>query len=196
MAEKEEKQGVAAKPEEEAARTQENDQKAKKEKGKEHGKELEALKKELAEKTEAADKAQKAVAELNDRYLRLMAEYDNFRKRTQREKEAIFPEATKTAVEAFVPVLDNLERALGMETADEEYKKGVMMICTAMLDAFKKLGVEEIAAKDQPFDPALHNAVMHIEDEAFPENTVCEVFAKGYKLGDLVIRHAMVKVAN
>lgn len=191
MAEKEEKQDVTPQPE-----AQENEQKGKKEKGREHGKELEALKKELAQKIEAADKAQKQNTELNDKFLRLMAEYDNFRKRTQREKEAIFPEATKAAVEAFLPVLDNLERALSIETADEEYKKGVLMICNSMLEAFKKLGVEEIAAKDQPFDPILHNAVMHIEDEAFPENTVCEVFAKGYKLGDLVIRHAMVKVAN
>ena len=141
-------------------------------------------------------KAQDDLKELNDRYLRVMAEYDNFRKRSQREKELIYPEAMKTAVGAFLPVLDNFERALYAETADEEFKKGVVMIFTAMQEAFKKLGVQEIEAQDQPFDPLFHNAVMHVEDDALPDNTVCEVFAKGYRLGDLVIRHAMVKVAN
>ncbi len=189
----EEKVNDTLKPE---AQVPEEDGAAKGKKGKAPAKETDTLKQDLAEKTAAAEKAQAALADLNDKHLRLMAEYDNFRKRSQREKEAIFPEAVKTAVEAFVPVVDNFERALTVQTADEEFKKGMAMIYTAMQDALKKLGVEEIAAKDQPFDPALHNAVMHIEDEALPENTVCEVFAKGYKLGDLVIRHAMVKVAN
>lgn len=189
----EEKVNGTPKPE---AQTPEEDSAAKGKKGKAPTKETDALKQDLAEKTAAAEKAQAALADLNDKHLRLIAEYDNFRKRSQREKEAVFPEAIKTAVEAFVPVVDNFERALNVQTADEEFKKGMAMIYTAMQDALKKLGVEEIAAKDQPFDPALHNAVMHIEDEALPENTVCEVFAKGYKLGDLVIRHAMVKVAN
>ncbi|MFA9379911.1 MAG: nucleotide exchange factor GrpE [Acetanaerobacterium sp.] len=159
-------------------------------------KELDLLKKQLEEAQEAAEKQTSQLEELGNRLLRTMAEYDNYRKRTQREKEQIYPEAIRTSVEAFLPVLDSFERALAVETADEEFKKGVAMIFTAMQDACKKLGVEEIAAKDQPFDPEMHNAVMHIDDDSLPENTVCEVFAKGYCLGDLVIRHAVVKVAN
>ena len=144
--------------------------------------ELEALKTELDEK--------------ESKYLRLAAEYDNFRKRSQKEKESIYADAKSDAVLAFLPVYDNLDRALKQETADEAYKKGVEMTMTGLKEILTKLGIEEIPALGQPFDPALHNAVIHVEDESAGENTVVEVFQTGFKLGEKVIRFAMVKVAN
>ena len=134
--------------------------------------------------------------DLNDRYLRMAAEYDNFRKRTAKEKEAIWNDAKADAALAFLPVYDNLERALKQETTDEAYKKGVEMTMNQLKTVLEKLGITEIEALGQPFDPALHNAVMHIEDENFGENTVAEVFQAGFRLGDKVVRFAMVKVAN
>lgn len=134
--------------------------------------------------------------DLNDRYLRMAAEYDNFRKRTAKEKEAIWNDAKADAALAFLPVYDNLERALKQETADEAYKKGVEMTMNQLKTVLEKLGITEIEALGQPFDPTLHNAVMHIEDENFGENTVAEVFQAGFRLGDKVVRFAMVKVAN
>ena len=136
------------------------------------------------------------VAEWQDKYLRLQAEFDNFRKRTAKEKEAIWNDAKADAALAFLPVYDNLERALKQETADEAYKKGVEMTMNQLKTVLEKLGITEIEALGQPFDPALHNAVMHIEDENFGENTVAEVFQAGFRLGDKVVRFAMVKVAN
>ena len=137
-----------------------------------------------------------SLAAQEDKYLRLAAEYDNFRKRSQKEKEALWSDAKADTVSAFLPVYDNLERAMKQETADEAYKKGVEMTMNQLTEVLKKLGVEVIEAQGQPFDPALHNAVMHIEDENFGENTVAEVFQSGFKLGEKVIRFAMVKVAN
>ncbi len=139
---------------------------------------------------------QKTIAEQEDKFLRLCAEYDNFRKRTQKEKEAIYADATADAVKALLPVYDNLERALKQETADEAYKKGVEMTMTGLLKALEGLGVKEIDAAGQLFDPNIHNAVMHIEDDSLGENTVAEVFQTGFTLGEKVIRFAMVKVAN
>ena len=136
------------------------------------------------------------MAEQEDKFLRLCAEYDNFRKRTAKEKEGIYADATAKAVNALLPVYDNLERALKQETADEAYKKGVEMTMTGLKKAFESLGVTEIDAVGQPFDPNIHNAVMHIEDESLGENTVAEVFQAGFMLGEKVIRFAMVKVAN
>ena len=136
------------------------------------------------------------VAQQEDKYLRLAAEYDNYRRRTAKEKDSIWNDAKADAAVAFLPVYDNLERALKQETADEAYKKGVEMTMTGLKDILSKLGVEEIPALGQPFDPALHNAVMHVEDENAGENTVVEVFQSGFRLGDKVIRFAMVKVAN
>ena len=135
-------------------------------------------------------------ARQEEKYLRLAAEYDNFRKRTAKEKEAIWNDAKADAALAFLPVYDNLERALKQETADEAYKKGVEMTMNQLKTVLEKLGITEIEALGQPFDPALHNAVMHIEDENFGENTVAEVFQAGFRLGDKVVRFAMVKVAN
>ena len=136
------------------------------------------------------------VAQQEDKFLRLAAEYDNYRRRTAKEKESIWSEAKADAAVAFLPVYDNLERALKQETADEAYKKGVEMTMTQLRSVLEKLGITEIPALGQPFDPTLHNAVMHVEDESLGENTVAEVFQAGFKLGDKVIRFSMVKVAN
>lgn len=132
----------------------------------------------------------------NDKYLRLMAEYDNFRKRSQKERLEIYPEATAKAVEKFLPLADNFERAMAVETADEKYKAGIMMIYNQLGEIFKSLGVEVIDRVGEEFDPNLENAVMQVEDETLGDNTVAAVLQKGYKLGDKVIRPAMVSVAN
>ena len=136
------------------------------------------------------------VAQQEDKYLRLAAEYDNYRRRTAKEKESIWSEAKADAAVAFLPVYDNLERALKQETADEAYKKGVEMTMNQLKSVLEKLGITEIDAQGKPFDPTLHNAVMHVEDENFGENTVAEVFQAGFMLGEKVIRFALVKVAN
>ncbi len=139
---------------------------------------------------------EEAAAKDKDRYLRLLAEYDNFRKRSIQEKDAAAANAAAKAALEIISVIDNFERAMDAECSDENYKKGVEMIYNQFTDVIKKLGVEEIDALGKPFDPNLHNAVSHTEDESFGENTVCQVYQKGYKLGDKVIRCAMVVVAN
>ena len=131
-----------------------------------------------------------------EQFLRLAAEYDNYRKRTAKEKEGLWSEAKADTVQAFLPVYDNLERALKQETADEAYKKGVEMTMNQLKEVFARLGITEIEAEGKPFDPNLHNAVMHIEDENLGENTVAQVFQAGFMLGEKVIRFAMVQVAN
>ena len=135
-------------------------------------------------------------AELRDKYLRLLAEFDNYRKRSVKERMEIYPEATAHAVEAFLPLADNFERAANAESSDEKYKEGVMMIYDQLSNAFKKLGIEEISRVGEPFDPTLENAVNQIADENLGENVVAQVYQKGYKLGDKIIRPAMVCVAN
>lgn len=153
-----------------------------------------------AEHTEAAQPADEWKAkfdELNDRYLRMAAEYDNFRKRSQREREQAYTDAVSRAVTALLPTYDNLERAIKAETADTEYKKGVEMTMTQLTESLKGLNVTVIeASAGTTFDPNFHNAVMHVEDEALGENVIAEVFQQGFQIGDKVIRHAMVKVAN
>ena len=134
--------------------------------------------------------------ELYDKYLRTLAEYDNFRKRSQREKDAIYGDATAEAVKKLLPVLDSFERALNYECKDEEFKKGISLIQNTLVEVFDNLGVKEIPAMDQQFDPNLHEAVMHIDNPAYEENIVTDVYRKGYMLGDKVIRHTMVVVAN
>ena len=136
------------------------------------------------------------VAQQEDKYLRLAAEYDNYRRRTTKEKTDAYTSAKADAVLAFLPVYDNLERALKQETADEAYKKGVEMTMTGLKEILTKLGIEEIPALGETFDPALHNAVMHVEDDTVGENTIVDVFQAGFRLGGKVIRFAMVKVAN
>ena len=134
--------------------------------------------------------------ELKDQNLRQYAEFDNFRKRTQREKLESYKNATADCVLQFITVLDNLERALDAEKEDSSMKKGVEMIATQFKEVMAKMDVHEINALNQPFDPELHNAVNQVQDENYGENTICQVFQKGYQMGDKVIRHAMVVVAN
>ena len=136
------------------------------------------------------------LAEAADKYLRLAAEYDNYRKRTAKEKEGVWTEAKAQTVAAFLPVYDNLERALKQDTADEAYKKGVELTMKGFQDALTGLGVEVIPALGETFDPNRHSAVMHVDDEGAGENTIVEVFQQGFLCGEKVIRFAMVKVAN
>ena len=132
----------------------------------------------------------------HDSYLRLAADYDNFRKRTMKEKEQSYGNGKADAIEKLLPVYDNLERALNQPTQDEAYKKGVEMTLTQLTEILSGLGVEIFGSVGDAFDPNFHNAVMHIEDENFGENTICQVFQKGFKLGDKIVRFAMVQVAN
>ena len=143
---------------------------------------------------------EKAVSEemalLNDKYIRICAEYDNYRKRTQKEKDNLYGDIRANVITSFLPVYDNLVRALAAETSDEAYRKGVEMIMNQFNATMEKLGVTEINAVGEKFDPAIHNAVMHVDDETKGENEVVEEFQKGFKIGDKVIRFSMVKVAN
>ena len=132
----------------------------------------------------------------HDAHLRLAADYDNFRKRSQKEKEQSYGNGKADAVEKLLPVYDNLERALNQPTEDAAYKKGVEMTMTQLVGIFSGLGVEIFGNVGEAFDPNFHNAVMHTEDENFGENTICQVFQKGFKLGEKIIRFAMVQVAN
>lgn len=145
---------------------------------------------------EAKKPAGDELSVLNDKYLRICAEYDNYRRRSQKEKESLYGDVKAEAVKSFLPVYDNLERALAQTTEDEAYRKGVEMIMSQFNATLTKLGVSPIESLGQKFDPALHNAVMHIDDEEKGENEIVEVFQQGFMLGDKVIRFAMVKVAN
>ena len=133
---------------------------------------------------------------LNDKYLRICAEYDNFRKRSQKEKDGLYGDVKAETLKKFLPVYDNLVRALAQSTEDEAYRRGVEMIMKQFNVTMEKLGVTEIECLGKKFDPAFHNAVMHVEDEEKGENEIVEVFQKGFLMGDKVIRFAMVKVAN
>lgn len=130
-----------------------------------------------------------------DRLLRLTAEYDNYRKRTVKEKEGIYSDAYVDVLKEIIPIIDNLERAVAADGSLEDLKKGIEMTMKGCQDSFAKLGVQEIDTTGE-FDPNLHNAVMHIEDENLGKNAIAEVFQKGYKKDDKIIRHTMVKVAN
>ena len=131
-----------------------------------------------------------------DKYLRLLAEYDNFRKRSQKEKDNLYTEIRAETVGKFLPVYDNLERALNQPTVDEAYKKGVEMTMGGLIEVMEKLGVQAFGDVGDTFDPNMHNAVMHCEDETLGENVLAEVFQKGFRVGDKVVRFAMVRVAN
>ncbi len=144
----------------------------------------------------AADDCAAKVQAEHDRYLRLAAEYDNYRKRSARERESIYSDVRADTVTKFLPVYDNLVRALEQSTADEAYRKGVEMIMTQFKDILGRLGVTEIESVGQTFDPALHNAVMHDVDEEQGENIIVQELQKGFRMGDKVIRFAMVKVVN
>ena len=159
--------------------------------------EAEEIKEEAAEEAvEAEVTIDPILAALNDKYLRICAEYDNFRKRSQKEKEALYKDVKAETLKSFLPVYDNLLRALAQPTEDAAYAKGVEMIMAQFNTTMEKLGVEKIESLGQSFDPAFHNAVMHVDDETKGENEIVEVFQEGFKMGDKVIRFAMVKVAN
>ena len=132
----------------------------------------------------------------HDSFLRLAADYDNFRKRTVKEKEASYGNGKADAVGKMLPIYDNLERALNQPCQDEAYKKGVEMTMAELVKIFGTLGVEIFGQVGETFDPEFHNAVMHTEDESLGENVICQVFQKGFKLGDKIVRFAMVQVAN
>ena len=149
------------------------------------------------EQMETMEGLAKALAAEQDKYLRLAAEYDNYRKRTAKEKESLYNDAKIDTVKALLGVYDNLERGIA-QYGDEEspHRKGLEMVFNQFKESLKKLGVETMDAVGQPFDPEKHNAVMHIEDESYGENTVVEVLQQGFTLGDKVLRFAIVKVAN
>ena len=132
----------------------------------------------------------------HDNYLRLAAEYDNFRKRTQKEREALYTDIKAETVGKFLPVFDNLQRAMAQPTADEAYKKGVEMTMNGLLSIMEGLGVKSFGEVGEVFDPNFHNAVMHKDDDNFGESIICEVFQTGFKVSEKVIRHAKVVVAN
>ena len=134
--------------------------------------------------------------EEHDARVRLAAEYDNFRKRTAKEKEQSYTNGKSDAVAKLLPVYDNLERALNQPTEDAAYKKGVEMTMNELVKIFTSLGVEIFGTPGDAFDPNLHNAVMHVDDESLEENTISQVFQKGFKIGDKIVRFAMVQVAN
>ena len=145
----------------------------------------------------AEEKLTQELNETKDKLLRVMAEYDNFRKRSQKEKEMAYGDTKASTIAEFLPVYDNFERAMSADATDiDSFKKGIEMIFNQYGETFKKLGVESFGAKGDEFDPNIHNAVMHGEDENLPENSVSDVFSTGYKIGDRVIRPAIVKVAN
>lgn len=151
------------------------------------------------EKTETAppcDEWEKKYNDVNEKYMRTLAEYDNYRKRTIKEKESIYSDAKATVAEKFLSVADNFDRALAAATEKNAFYEGVEMVKKQLDEVFGQIGVEEIKSVGESFDPMLHNAVMHTEDDSVGENTVVEEFQKGYRMGERVIRHSMVKVAN
>ena len=150
----------------------------------------------MREQMEKMEGLAKQLAEEHDQYLRLAAEYDNYRKRTAKEKEGIYANAKIDTIKPFLAVLDNLERGVSQFEEGDAHRQGLELICKQFSEVLTKLGVAEIPALGEKFDPEKHNAVMHTEDETAAENTVVEVFQKGYTLGDKILRFAMVKVAN
>ncbi len=191
-----EPQTAEAEVKEEAAEVQAEDIKDEVKEESKEAKKDKKQKKESKKETELKETAEKLIQAEKEKYLRLCAEYDNFRKRSQKEREGLYADIKADTLLKFLPVYDNLERALATPTADEAYRKGVEMTMVQFNQTLEKLGITEIEALGKPFDPNVHNAVMHVEDETFGENEVVEVFQKGFKLNDKVIRFAMVKVAN
>ena len=166
------------------------------EKKKEHGRKEKTFTL-TKEQMEAAELAAKQLESVKEQYTRLAAEYDNYRKRTAKEKESIYQDAKIDTIKEFLAVYDNLERAMATEGGeDSPHKKGMEMIFTQYKKILEKLGVTEMEAKGQPFDPNRHNAVMHIDDENLGENVVAQVFQAGFMMGDKVLRFATVQVAN
>ena len=150
---------------------------------------------ELAKVKENLDKASAELAETKDKYLRTAAEYDNFRRRSAKEREGIYADAYSDALSALLPVLDNLERAAAY-TDGAQLADGIQLIFKSAKESLERIGVSEFGAVGEQFDPNIHNAMMHVDDESFGENEIVEVFQKGYKRGERVLREALVKVAN
>ncbi len=151
---------------------------------------------EVLEETDPIEELKAQLAAEHDSHLRLAAEYDNFRKRSQKERESLWADSKADTIGKFLPVYDNLLRAMAQETTDEAYKKGVEMTLNGLMEILTAMGVEVYGQAGDTFDPQYHNAVMHKEDENFGESTICEVFQTGLRMGEKVIRHAMVVVAN
>ena len=208
MSEKSRKKKAKAEPTPETEQTVpeteavEEEVQPKAEEPKQEEKPAEAPKKEEKPAKEPKAKAEKEpdlksqLAAEKDKYLRLLAEYDNFRRRSQKEKENIYTDVRGETLKKFLPVYDSLWRALTQTPEDDPSRKGLEMIMTQYENALSQLGVSLIEAVGQPFDANFHNAVMHVEDEAYGENTVVEEFEKGFKIGDKVLRYSVVKVAN
>ena len=192
---KEKKQNTAKEPEkkEEPETAAEQPEETAEETAEEITEEQAAPEKEQPDETEAL---KKQLADANDKLLRTAAEYDNFRRRSQKEKEAIYADSKAEIIGKLLPVIDNFERASAAEADPENYKKGIEMTVKQLLDALSAMGVEAYGAAGEEFDPNIHNGVMHVDDETLEENVIADVFIKGYKMGDKVIRHASVKVAN
>ena len=150
----------------------------------------------FGKKKKEKDKFEQQIEDLTDRLKRNMAEFDNFRKRTEKEKSSMYIIGAKDIVEKILPVVDNFERGLAQAPEDDPFAEGMKMIYKQMMTAFAEMGVKPIEAVGKEFDPNLHNAVMHVEDEEFGENIIAEEFQKGYTYRDSVVRHSMVKVAN
>ena len=149
----------------------------------------------IAELEKQLEEANAELAAANDKYMRMIAEYDNYRRRTAKEKDGIYADAYSDALKGILPILDNLERAVGVGEA-EALQKGLAMTLKGAEDALTKMGVTAFGQKGETFDPEKHNAVMHIEDEQFGEGEITEVYQKGYAKGDKILRFAMVIVAN
>lgn len=176
---------------EETDNTEEQNQKP----DKSEKKKLRELEKKLSECEKSLEESKQASAQINDKYLRMMAEYDNFRKRSAKEKEGIYADAYADALKSILPIVDNLEKASEYSDADRVLK-GVEMILKSANDALAKMGVTSFGEKGEKFDANKHNAVMHVEDESLEEGVIADVFQKGYVKGDRIIRYAMVTVAN
>ena len=150
----------------------------------------------FGKKKKEKDKFEQQIEELTDRLKRSMAEFDNYRKRTEKEKSSMYIIGARDIVEKMLPIVDNFERGLAQAPEDDPFAEGMKMIYKQMMTAFDEMGVKPIEAVGKEFDPNLHNAVMHVEDESVGENIVVEEFQKGYTYKDFVVRHSMVKVAN
>lgn len=156
----------------------------------------EAVEEILDEKDVLIEQLNSKLSQANDNLLRTVAEYDNFRKRSQKEKEAIYSDSKTDIIAKLLPVIDNFERASAAASDLDTYKKGIEMTVSQLLEVFASFGVEAFGEKGEQFDPNIHNGIMHIDNEELGENEISEVYMKGYKMGDRVIRHATVIVAN
>ena len=154
-------------------------------------KEAEEQENEKPQEMSELEKLQEELNQANDKYLRLMAEYDNFRKRSAKEKESIYPDAVAMVMTSFLDLADNFERAIAAECSDAEFKKGMELTYKSLEKVFEKLKVEKFGEAGEMFDPMLHNAVMHVDDEEKGSSEIVKVFQKGYKIGDRVLRHAI-----